>query len=561
VEANVDAAHPGGGAGLFRVWATAKENDIRNVPDPNSDFTDFAFALTIRSDAAGAPPVVAGSVELFVEVANLDWDGAAITAIRQSRGSVHGAMLEDDAVVSGPQVVVTRQPDGGFLLTLAADSVGTTELAPNAVTNAEVAPLAGIAESKLVLASDAAAATPSRRTLGTGASQAAAGNDPRFPAGADIVNADIAALAAIAYSKLNLANAIVNGDIANAAAIAYSKLLLTGAIVNADIAAAAAIAESKLALASDAVAGTPSRRTLGTGAQQAMPGNANALTFELKAALAAAFLGDVDGAKWAAWLGGFDLTFGSDNASAATLGTGDKVYAGRTYKPKVALREDGSLDTAGALRSAGVAAVLASEADLAAGSPSRRTLGPGAQQAAPGNDARLSDQRTPLDDSVTLAKLVAAVQQMLVPTGSLLASALSAPPDGYLPCDGTTRLRADFPALDAKLAADGYKYGNGNGATTFNLPDFRGRVPVGKGTNAAVDTLGDADASALANRSPVHSHHVGGTTGPEAAAVGSAGAHFVLGSAVTGLSLEYALDVDTGIGGSAFLTVNWFIKT
>lgn len=44
-------------------------------------------------------------------------------------------------------------------------------------------------------------------------------------------------------------------------------------IVDADVSATAAIAESKLALASDAAAGTASRRTLGTGAQQAAAGN------------------------------------------------------------------------------------------------------------------------------------------------------------------------------------------------------------------------------------------------------------------------------------------------
>lgn len=62
-----------------------------------------------------------------------------------------------------------------------------------------------------------------------------------------LVNADIDAAAAIAYSKLNLALSIVNGDINAAAAIAYSKLNLTGNIVNADINASAAIALSKLA--------------------------------------------------------------------------------------------------------------------------------------------------------------------------------------------------------------------------------------------------------------------------------------------------------------------------
>ena len=45
---------------------------------------------------------------------------------------------------------------------------------------------------------------------------------------AKIVDADVAAAAAIAYSKLNLALGIVNADVAAAAAIAYSKLATTG---------------------------------------------------------------------------------------------------------------------------------------------------------------------------------------------------------------------------------------------------------------------------------------------------------------------------------------------
>lgn len=44
-------------------------------------------------------------------------------------------------------------------------------------------------------------------------------------------------------------------------------------IVDADVSASAAIAESKLSLATDAAAGTGSRRTLGLTATQAMPGN------------------------------------------------------------------------------------------------------------------------------------------------------------------------------------------------------------------------------------------------------------------------------------------------
>lgn len=62
-----------------------------------------------------------------------------------------------------------------------------------------------------------------------------------------IVNADVNASAAIAYSKLNLSGSIVNADVNASAAIAYSKLNLSGSIVNADINASAAVAFSKLA--------------------------------------------------------------------------------------------------------------------------------------------------------------------------------------------------------------------------------------------------------------------------------------------------------------------------
>lgn len=60
------------------------------------------------------------------------------------------------------------------------------------------------------------------------------------------------------------------GDLAGTAA---SPQIATGVIVDADVNASAAIAESKLNLATDAAAGTGSRRTLGSGSTQAMPGN------------------------------------------------------------------------------------------------------------------------------------------------------------------------------------------------------------------------------------------------------------------------------------------------
>ncbi len=59
-----------------------------------------------------------------------------------------------------------------------------------------------------------------------------------------VVNAQVDASAAIAYSKLSLSTSILNADISASAAIAYSKLDLTGAILNADL--AGSIAASKI---------------------------------------------------------------------------------------------------------------------------------------------------------------------------------------------------------------------------------------------------------------------------------------------------------------------------
>jgi hypothetical protein len=101
--------------------------------------------------------------------------------------------------------------------------------------------------SASILTSEAHVA-PERGGLGTNASafdgvvKAVSG---AFSA-AKIVDGDVDAAAAIAYSKLNLSGSIVNADVSASAAIEYSKLDLTGEIVDADISNSAAINREKL---------------------------------------------------------------------------------------------------------------------------------------------------------------------------------------------------------------------------------------------------------------------------------------------------------------------------
>ena len=65
---------------------------------------------------------------------------------------------------------------------------------------------------------------------------------------------------------------------------------------------------------------------------------------------------------------------------------------------------------------------------------------------------------------------------------------------GYLLCDGTAVSRTTYAAL---FAVAGTGYGVGDGSSTFNLPDLRDRIPLGKGTNNS--TLGTQTGSMSAS--------------------------------------------------------------
>jgi microcystin-dependent protein len=87
--------------------------------------------------------------------------------------------------------------------------------------------------------------------------------------------------------------------------------------------------------------------------------------------------------------------------------------------------------------------------------------------------------------------------------------------NNWLPCDGRTMQASVYAGLYAVI-------GNAFGGTpnqTFNLPDLRGRVPVGAGkaSSGTTYTLGQAGGSATAtigmNQLPQHTHGLGNISG------------------------------------------------
>lgn len=75
-----------------------------------------------------------------------------------------------------------------------------------------------------------------------------------------------------------------------------------------------------------------------------------------------------------------------------------------------------------------------------------------------------------------------------VPVGTVLPFPSSNIPSGYMLCDGRALSRTNYAELFAII---GTSYGSGDGSTTFNLPNIKGKIPVGLDRNDTdFDALG-----------------------------------------------------------------------
>jgi microcystin-dependent protein len=110
----------------------------------------------------------------------------------------------------------------------------------------------------------------------------------------------------------------------------------------------------------------------------------------------------------------------------------------------------------------------------------------------------------------------------LVPTGSILMWSAGTIPSDWKLCNGDAISRTTFATLFALI---GTTFGAGNGTTTFNIPNYKNRMPYGADIVAIGATGGSADATLVAHNHTAnnvitdsgHTHSFSGTTGTQSA--------------------------------------------
>ena len=77
---------------------------------------------------------------------------------------------------------------------------------------------------------------------------------------------------------------------------------------------------------------------------------------------------------------------------------------------------------------------------------------------------------------LNLRQTIGADGARLAQPGDIKLSAAATPPVGWLRCDGLAVSRSTYAALYAALGGPSSPWGQGDGSSTFNLPDLQGRV-------------------------------------------------------------------------------------
>ena len=176
------------------------------------------------------------------------------------------------------------------------------------------------------------------------------------------------------------------------------------------------------------------------------------------------------------------------------------------------------------------------------------------------NKSQLDKATSSLDDALT------ALMNKLWKVGDIKASVKNANHDNWFLCNGQAISRVTYSELFALV---GTKFGAGDGTSTFNLPDYRGKFLRGLGGNSASDIY-TTQAEGLPNITGTLTSitHIGGGAATGAMSAETKGDNGMGGSGSRAKNLDVTFDASKSnslFGKSSHVTpinqaVNYFIK-
>jgi microcystin-dependent protein len=172
--------------------------------------------------------------------------------------------------------------------------------------------------------------------------------------------------------------------------------------------------------------------------------------------------------------------------------------------------------------------------------------------------ASLAGDVVRIDTSPNPPNVAEVLQPQLIQTGDVIFTVTAGARPGFLVCDGSAVSRTTYAQLFGLV---GTTFGAGDGSTTFNVPDLRGRMVIGPGTGTApgainhpLSSTGGEETHVLAvGEMPAHGHTIAGNAG------------FITGGGatasipVTGASFKFTSTTDNAGGGGAHNTMSPFL--
>lgn len=163
----------------------------------------------------------------------------------------------------------------------------------------------------------------------------------------------------------------------------------------------------------------------------------------------------------------------------------------------------------------------------------------------------------------------------ICPRGAIMPFAGSSAPTGWFLCDGSAISRTTYASLFSLI---GTTFGVGDGSTTFNLPNSKGRIPMGYDSgDASFDSIGETGGAKTANLQHSHtgnSHTHTSSIGSSAASTSSQQSNdttssFAVSSHTHTVTVNLAAGASSGSDNQLstaqsilmpYLTLNWIIK-